>query len=67
MPSLSQRRMILEHLIDRGSITSWEAIQEYGITRLACYINMLKRENKIITDKWEENNGKRFKVYSLTT
>lgn len=63
--SLSQRRQVLDHLLAHGSISSWQAIQEYGITRLSCYINLLRNENKNITDEWKEKNGKRFKVYSF--
>lgn len=33
---------ILRHLKDQGSITSLEAMQEYGIMRLASRINDLK-------------------------
>jgi hypothetical protein len=62
---LTQRRLVLDHLLKFKTISSWEAIQEYGITRLACFINMLRNENKNITDEWVEKNGKRFKVYSF--
>ena len=41
---LTQNQMILMHLQDYGSITSIEAMQQYGIMRLASRINDLKRE-----------------------
>ena len=32
------------HLIEKGSITSWEAIKEYGATRLSAIIFRLRHE-----------------------
>lgn len=40
---MSQKEMILQHLKDYGSITSWEAIIEYGATRLSAIIYNLKK------------------------
>ena len=34
---------ILKHLDNYGSITSWEAIKEYGCTRLSQYILLAKK------------------------
>lgn len=45
---------ILTHLIEKGSITTWEAIKEYGCTRLSHYIWCL-RKYYTITDEWEES------------
>lgn len=42
---------ILKHLQDNGSITSWEAIKEYGCTRLSHYIWSLRKQEYNITDK----------------
>ena len=39
---------ILWHLENKKTITSWEAIQEYGITRLADKILKLRRNGYII-------------------
>lgn len=39
----TQREMVLKHLQDYGSITSWEAIIEYGATRLSAIIYNLKK------------------------
>lgn len=44
---------ILKHLIENGEITSWEAIKEYGCTRLSEYIRQL-RQKHIIESKWEK-------------
>lgn len=38
---------ILNHLKKYGSITSWEAIREYGITRLSAVIYNLRKDYNI--------------------
>jgi len=43
---------ILKHLQIYGSITTWEAIKEYGCTRLSHYIWVLRKDFNI-TDEWE--------------
>ena len=40
---MTQCEMILRHMEDCGSITSLEAMQEYGIMRLASRISDLKQ------------------------
>lgn len=42
MAKLTQCERIIRHLEDFGSITSLEAVNEYGIMRLASRINDLK-------------------------
>lgn len=49
---MTQKQMILKHLQDYGSITSWESIQEYGATRLSGIIYTLRKEGYNITDEW---------------
>jgi hypothetical protein len=44
---LPQKEKVLNHLIKKGSLTSIEAINRYGITRLASYINTLKKTYNI--------------------
>lgn len=39
----TQKSMILKHLKDVGNITSWEAIKEYGATRLSAIIYDFKK------------------------
>lgn len=54
---LTQNQMILMHLQDYGSITSIEAMQEYGIMRLASRINDLKREGySIVSETMKSKN-----------
>ena len=58
------------HLIENGSITSWEAIKEYGATRLSSIIfNLRKRGMNIETimtdfvDKYGDKS--KYAVYTL--
>lgn len=45
------KERILRHLQVYGSITSWEAIQEYSCTRLSHYIWLLKKDGYVISDE----------------
>ncbi len=58
------------HLIENGSITSWEAIKEYGATRLSSIIfNLRKRGMNIetimtdFTDRFGDKS--KYAVYTL--
>ncbi len=67
---LTQCERILRHLQDFGSISSLEAMQEYGIMRLASRINDLKRSgHKIIsiteTSKNRYGEATHYSVYML--
>ena len=48
---LTQCDRILRHLEDHGSITTLDAITEYGILRLASRINDLRRMGHTITSE----------------
>lgn len=39
---MNKTRKVQLHLIEKGSITSWEAIKEYGATRLSSIIFNLR-------------------------
>jgi hypothetical protein len=41
---VNQRTSVMYHLMAFGHITSWEAIKEYGITRLSSIIHGLRNE-----------------------
>jgi hypothetical protein len=41
---LTKRRKIEIHLLEEGHITSWEAIEQYGVTRLSAVIYNLKHD-----------------------
>lgn len=60
--SKTQKEMVLSHLKKKRSITSWEAITSYHITRLAHYIYTLKDEYNIATIN-EKADGVRWAKY----
>ena len=67
---ITQCDRILRHMRDYGSISSLEAITEYGILRLASRINDLKRRGYLITSeigtaKNRYNETTHFSVYKL--
>lgn len=62
---ISQVKQIAAHLKIYGSITTWDAIQQYRCTRLAEYIRQLRDEGQDIQSIWVESNGKRFVEYRL--
>lgn len=45
---LSQRDDIIRHLMTEGSITAWEAIKEYGSTRLSAIVYELRKKGWVI-------------------
>lgn len=61
----SQVSVILRHLIKFGSITSWESIKKYGVTRLAALIKILRNEGYDIITIMHYENGKRWAEYTL--
>jgi len=65
MSIATQKQMVLAHFKKRKSITSWEAIQSYGITRLAAVICDLRDAGYTITRVMECANGKRWARYTL--
>lgn len=54
----TQKAMILKHLQQFGSITSWEAIEFYGVTRLSAIIHLLRREGHKITSRNEKGRNR---------
>ena len=54
---MTQAQMVLRHLEDFGSITQMDAMQDYGIMRLASRVNDLRREgHPIVTEVVEGRN-----------
>ena len=49
---ITQENRILEHLQQCGSITSWEAIKEFGATRLSAIIFNLKEKGYLFNEEW---------------
>ena len=56
MAKTTQKQRVLNHLNECETITSWEAIKEYGCTRLADVIFRLKSEYVITTEMISKNN-----------
>lgn len=62
MREKSKSIKVLEHLQNNGSITSWEAIENYGATRLSAIIFNLRKKHiidsvdKIFTDKYGDTS-----------
>tara|TARA_R110002096_G_scaffold136556_6_gene289293 strand:+ start:3628 stop:3888 length:261 start_codon:yes stop_codon:yes gene_type:complete len=56
---------VMKHLMKHESITSWDAIQDYRITRLSAIIFTLRKEyNMNIDSHWKTGNGKRWTEYT---
>lgn len=67
---MTQKEMVLRHLSDCKNITAWEAIKEYGITRLSAIIYELKKEGYNIADVYAHGSNRygnacKWKVFSL--
>jgi len=64
----TQMQLIIDHLESRRKgITSWDAITEYGITRLAKYIHELRCRGWSIIDhyEYEKDGNRKWKRYKL--
>lgn len=48
MAKVNKTQLVLKHLKEKGNITSWEAIQKYGATRLSAIIFNLKDKGYLI-------------------
>lgn len=72
MAYLTQNQKILRHLRDYGSITQMEAINDYGIMRLASRISDLKRmghpiRKEMVSGKNRYDERTSYAKYSLIT
>lgn len=66
----TQREKIVSYMYGFGSITSWEAYRDLGITQFGARVKELKEEGYVFTTKWEsiknrEGEWVRFKRYYL--
>jgi len=70
-PRVSQLQKVMMHLRRRGSITTWQAITEYDITRLSAIIYRLRNEHGMsidstpVTTSSNDGRTKRVTVYTL--
>lgn len=55
---ITQEMRILNYMIDNGSITSWEAIKEFGITRISARIFELRKRGFFIENEWEHTTNR---------
>lgn len=68
---LNQKQEVLRHIREHGSITSWEAFKEYGITRLSAIIYKLRHKENLsiskidVTTKNRYNNTVTFAKYII--
>ena len=67
---MNQCARILRHLWDFGSITSAEAMEQYGIARLASRINDLRKDGVLIKTEFVRGKNRydeptRYAKYSL--
>lgn len=65
MAKPTQTEIVLKHLLRKGSITSWEAIEKYKITRLSALIYTLKDLGHDIVSERVYKKGKWWVKYSL--
>ena len=64
MSKKSQIDKVKDHLKINNTITSWEAIQEYRITRLASLIHTLRTDHQMnIRSISKSKNGKNWVEY----
>lgn len=49
---MTQKERILEHLLNYGTITTWESFERYGDTRLSDKIFRLKKDGYSFDEEW---------------
>ena len=52
----TQKQLIEKHLLEKGKITSWEAFEIYGVTRLSHIIYILRKKYDIISVSTTKKN-----------
>lgn len=71
MEKMTKTKAVLMHLEEKGSITSWEAIKEYGATRLSAIIFQLRHKygmdiiSEMVNFKDRFGNDTQFAKYIL--
>ena len=58
--SKTQKTTVLEHLESHGTLTSIQAFDQYGITRLAEYIRQLRHDDKLAIRSVKQKGLNRF-------
>lgn len=62
---MSQKQSVKKHLEIYGQITPLEALNNYGVFRLAARIDELRKEGLLIATIQTENNNKKYATYKL--
>lgn len=62
---MRQQDIVLMHLKDRKTITTWDAFRYYGITRLAEMIRRLKKDGHKIVTNMKIGNHTHYAEYKL--
>lgn len=57
---MTQEERVLRHLEDRGSITSLDAFRDYGITRLAACVWVLRHKRGLNIEGETETHKNRY-------
>ena len=58
MGKQTQEARVLEYMKDFGSISTWEAFRDLGVTRLASRIHDLSRKGHEICSKYYEDTNR---------
>ena len=64
-PNEKQLEKIRKHLLKEETVTSWDAIENYRITRLSAYINLLRQEMSIRSLRIYPPNANWYTLYIL--
>lgn len=55
---ITQKDRILNYIREFGSISSWEAYSDLGITQLGARIDQLKKEGYEFVTEWEQKKNR---------
>ena len=55
---IPQKQRVIEYINKFGSISSWEAYADLGITQLGARIDQLKKEGYNFKTEWESSKNK---------
>ena len=55
---ITQKDRIINYIREFGSISSWEAYSDLGITQLGARIDQLKKEGFKFRTEWESNTNR---------
>jgi hypothetical protein len=55
---IAQKDRIINYIREFGSISSWEAYADLGITQLGARIDQLKKEGYVFKTEWESKTNR---------